>query len=63
MYEGMSFIYLRTGTSLTYTQVIVQILNLTHVIDGQLRQDNLEQVNFNRDFEKKNSWLAQDSNP
>ena len=46
-----SFIYARIGAS------------LTHVIDGQLRQDNLEQVNFNRDFERKNSWLAQDSNP
>ena len=49
-----SLIYSRTGTSLTYTQVIVQILHLTHVLDGQLRQENLEQVHFSRDFEREN---------
>ena len=47
-----SFIYSKTGTSLTFTPVTV-ILHLTYEIDGQLRQDNLEQVNFNRDFERK----------
>ena len=51
------FIYSRTGTSPSYTQVIVQVLHLTHIIDGQLRQDNLEQVQFNRDLERENLGL------
>ena len=46
-----SFIYSKTGTALTFTPVIV-ILRLTYEIDGQLRQDNLGQVHFNRDFER-----------
>ena len=56
------FIYSRTGTSPTYTQVIVQILHLTHIIDGQLRHDNLEQVHLS-EISREKSWLAGDSNP
>ena len=49
-----SCIFSRTGPPITHTQVMVQILRLTPVIDGQLWQENSEQVKFSEDLARKN---------
>ena len=43
----------------TYKQVIVQVLYLTHVLDGQLRLD----LRTGALQPRKKSWLSRDSNP
>ena len=54
---------MRTGASLTYPKVRVQILQPTHAIDGHLRPEKLEQVHVKRDLKREKSWLAWDLNP